>query len=400
MNGSGDTPLPVVVVAGEASGDLLGGALLAQLKRRFPGLAVSGVGGPRMREQGLSGPYDVNDLSVIGLVEVIRRLPGLIRVFRYLTQLLREKKPRLLITIDLPDFNFLLAKRAKALGIPVIHYVSPQVWAWRSGRVDKIAALVDHLLVLFPFEVGIYAHTSLPVTFVGHPLVDQLKPWVDARKSLDKRREIRHALGIAEDEKVVVLLPGSRHSEVKRLLAIMLATYGELIKKGRRVRFLLAQADTLSDSVMDSLWPTDLAPSFKPLLTRPLLCRRGETYNLLVAADVALVASGTATLEAALVGTPMVVVYQVNRLTYEIGKRVIQVPFIALANLVAEGKVVEERIQGAASPTQLAEDLDQLLHNDQTVLTMQKGYEEIRKKLSQPLRHPIDVIEDYLTKAT
>ncbi|MBF0447158.1 MAG: lipid-A-disaccharide synthase [Magnetococcales bacterium] len=389
----------IVMVAGEASGDLLGGDLLGQLKTRFPTLNVWGVGGPRMQEQGLSGPYDVNDLSVIGLVEVIRRLPGLIRVFRYLTNLLKEKKPQLLITIDLPDFNFLLAARAKALGIPIVHYVSPQVWAWRSGRVNKIADLVDHLMVLFPFEAAIYSHTALPVSFVGHPLVEQLKPWMETRNNPEKKRELRRDLGILDHEKVVVLLPGSRHSEVKRLLAIMLATYEKVTKKGNCVRYVIAQADTLSGQEFESLWPTGLNSALTEESQKNILIRQGETHSLLAIADAALVASGTATLETALVGTPMVVIYRVNPLTYEIGKRVIRVPFIALANLVAERKLVHERIQEEANPEQLADDLDNLLNNVHEVEEMQAGYQTIRNKLSQPLRLPVEIVADMLTNA-
>ncbi|MBF0357420.1 MAG: lipid-A-disaccharide synthase [Magnetococcales bacterium] len=394
MNNS--NPLKIVMVAGEASGDLLGGDLISHLKDRSKDLEIYGVGGPKMQEQGVTGPYDVNDLSVIGIVEVIKRLPGLIRVFRYLTGLLREKKPNLLVTIDLPDFNFLLARQAKALGIPIIHYVSPQVWAWRSGRVDKIARLVDHLLVLFPFEAEIYAHTKMPVTFVGHPLVEKLAPWIKGRQTGVGSRDVRNSLAIRDEEKMVVLLPGSRHSEVKRLLAIMLATQSKVIGKGNRVRYVLAQAETISDETLNSLWPAESEVAGAEELRKSTLIRQGETYNLLMAADAAIVASGTATLETALLGTPMVVLYQVNQLTYEIGKRVIKVPFIALANLVAGRKLVHERIQAEANPTQLAEDLDQLLNSTKVIANIQDGYQEIREKLSHPTKTPADVIIDFL----
>ncbi len=387
----------IVMVAGEASGDLLGGDLLEQLRERFPNLEVSGVGGPKMRQQGLDGPYDVNDLSVIGLVEVFRRLPGLIKVFRYLTGLLRKKKPHVLITIDLPDFNFLLAGRAKALGIPIVHYVSPQVWAWRSGRVKKIARLVDHLLVLFPFEAAIYSDTGLPVTFVGHPLTQKLKPWIDGRGNEDEKQRIRRKLGVAEHEKMVVLLPGSRFGEIKRLLTIMLATYGKLVKKGHNVKYVLAQADTLSNEVVDSLWPTELDSVGERAANANIVVQKGATYDLLMAADAAMVASGTATLETALLGTPMVVLYRVNQLTYEIGRRVIKVPFISLANLVAERKLVNERIQSEANPDLLADDLEQLLNDSKVISDMEAGFREIREKLSCPVRRPVDVVAKFVT---
>lgn len=388
----------VVVVAGEASGDLLGGSLIHALKKQFPHLELSGVGGPHMKKEGLVTPYDVNDLSVIGLVEVVRHLPRLIQVFRYLVSLLQNHRPQLLITIDLPDFNFLLARRAKALNIPVIHYVSPQVWAWRSGRIEKIAGLVDHLLVLFPFEAKLYAHTSLPVTFVGHPLVERLVPWMRARKNPQQRRTIRNTLGVADHEKLVVLLPGSRYSEVKRLLGTMLATCVTLAKNEEAVRFVIAQADTLSDESMASLL-NDAQPACRPHKSSDLVgvCR-GKTYDLLVAADAALVASGTATLETALIGTPMTVLYKVNPITYAIGKRVIQVPSITLANLVAECRLVREYIQHEATPDRLSDELSLLLNNDQAISDMTGGFQKIRDALSSPHRQPCEVISDFLAR--
>ncbi|MBF0444209.1 MAG: lipid-A-disaccharide synthase [Magnetococcales bacterium] len=396
-------PLPpqnIVIVAGEASGDLLGGALLAQLKQRHPNLAFAGVGGPRMQEQGLKGPYDVNDLSVIGIVEVIKHLPGLIRVFKYLTALLRDNKPQLLVTIDLPDFNFFLAGRAKALGIPIVHYVSPQVWAWRSGRIKKIARLVNHLMVLFPFETTIYSHTKLPVTFVGHPLVEQMQPWCEKRDAGIESKVVRKSLGVGEDEKLLVILPGSRQSELKLLLPTMLETFNQLYKKNNKIRCVLAQADTISDTKMDSVWPTDIELPGVQALKKTILVRKSETYSLLMAADAALVASGTATLETALLGTPMVVMYRFNKLTYELGRRIIKVPYFALANLVAEKKLVDERLQDAANPTQLAKDLDEILNNDKVVAQIDEGYRELRAKLSHPSRLPVDVITDFLSESS
>ncbi|MBF0323167.1 MAG: lipid-A-disaccharide synthase, partial [Magnetococcales bacterium] len=295
--------MKILLVAGEASGDLLGADLLAGLQVRFPDLVALGVGGPRMRRQGLQTPYDVNDLSVIGLFEVVRHLPRMFQVFRYLTGLLRRERPDLLVTIDLPDFNFVLAGQAKRLGVPVIHYVSPQVWAWRPGRVHRVARLVDHLLVLFPFEPRYYAGTGLPVTFVGHPLVRQVK-------THRSREEVRQQLGISPDEPMVTLLPGSRDSEIARLLPIMLQTCQQVVRSEPRCRFALAMAETLSRTDIQTHWPgdTNLAVSI----------HQGMTLDLLAATDVALVASGTVTLEAALLSTPMVVIYRVNRFTYEI----------------------------------------------------------------------------------
>ncbi|MBF0185330.1 MAG: lipid-A-disaccharide synthase [Magnetococcales bacterium] len=384
-------PETVMMVAGEASGDLLGGALLAALRERLPDLRVIGVGGQRMRAQGLQSDYDVNDLSVIGLVEVIRRLPRLWQVMAYLTRLLRQEGPALLITIDLPDFNFMLARRAKALGIRVIHYVSPQVWAWRAGRVNKIARSIDHLLVLFPFEIAVYAHTKLPVTFVGHPLT-QLAV---ARHG---REEMRARLGLRQEEKLVVLLPGSRHGELHRLLLPMLATCQALHGRLPSLRFVIALADTLTVTDLAACWPAEMVGS-QPGRVR-VDWRQGDTYSLLAAADAALVASGTATLEAALLGAPMVVVYRVNRMTYEIGRRVIRVPYISLANLVAGYGLVTERIQREVQAARLADDLQALLTDEERVSHLRAGYAEVRASLAHADRHPVDVVLEMLGKSS
>lgn len=402
----------VMMVAGEASGDLLGGTLLAALLPRFPQLSIIGVGGERMRSHGLQGQYDINDLSVVGLVEVIQCFPRLRKVFLHLTHLLEVERPKLLITIDLPDFNFMLAKRAKKLGIPVVHYVGPQVWAWRRGRIKHISTLLNHLMVLFPFEPTIYAKTPLPVTFVGHPLVELLKP--PAGNEDDRQNNpiasavlLRRSLGLTAGEKLLVLLPGSRHGEVQRLLPTMVETCQRIRKEQPGVRFVLALADSLSEQDVQARL-SEVSRTIGPEVTGPevggsgqegmaeIIIRQGQTHALLAVADVALVASGTATLETALIGTPMVVVYRVNRLTYEIGRRLIQVPYISLANLVAGYGLVSERIQDEAEAGLLAADLLHLLTNAQAVEKMRGGFAKIRQQLSQPSRQAADVIADFL----
>ncbi|MBF0425776.1 MAG: lipid-A-disaccharide synthase [Magnetococcales bacterium] len=377
--------MKLLLVAGEASGDLLGADLLAGLRQRFPHLQAMGVGGPRLRQQGLQSLFDVNDLAIIGLVEVVRRLPRLARVFRHLVELLRNERPDVLITIDLPDFNLVLAGQAKRMGIPVIHYVTPQVWAWRPGRVQRIAQRVDHLLVLFPFEPQYYVGTGLPVTFVGHPLVKQIAN----RRS---REEVRSTLGLTPGEPVLALLPGSRSGEIARLLPTMAETCRRIASLLPECRFVLAQAETLSREILDRHWPSDSPPA--------VIVRQGMTHDLLAAADVALVASGTATLEAALLATPMVVVYRTNRLTYEIGRRIIRVPFISLANLVAGEGIVPERIQDAAEPERLSADLLPLLIDPQANQRMRHALSIVGTLLSTPERSAVDVVADFLQART
>ncbi|MBF0261066.1 MAG: lipid-A-disaccharide synthase [Magnetococcales bacterium] len=379
----------IMLIAGESSGDHLAGALLADLKRHFPDLESFGVGGARMEEAGFCSLCHLNELSVIGLVEVVRRLPTLIRRFRQLVAWMRERRPDLLITVDLPDFNFLLARRAQVLGIPRIHYVGPQVWAWRAGRVRKLAGLLDQLLVLFPFEVGVYADTCLPVTFVGHPL---------ARRPLPGGEEIariRLELGLAEHEKLLVLLPGSRLGEIRRHLGVMVEASRRVIEETGSVRCVIALADTLSESDLALAVARELDPGTRLFFGR-IPVRQGMTRLLLAAADAALVASGTATLEAALVGAPMSVMYRVNRLTYEIGRRVIRVPHIALPNLVLGRGLVPERIQSEATPERLAGDARLLLFDGVSAARQKAGFDEIRAHLAQPLSPPVAVVLNWL----
>ncbi|MBF0342120.1 MAG: lipid-A-disaccharide synthase [Magnetococcales bacterium] len=381
----------LMLVAGEASGDNLGAGLLQALRSRHPDLEARGVGGSRMIAQGFSSLCDLNELSVIGLVEVVRRLPGLIRRHRQLTNMLDSWRPDLLITIDLPDFNFLLARRAKALGIGRIHYVGPQVWAWRAGRVGKLARLLDHLLVLFPFEEDVYAGSGLPVTFVGHPLAQRPLPEVAER--LATRRE----LGLAEGERLLLLLPGSRLGEIRRHLGVMVAACRRVAALGG-VRCVLAVADTLTPEDLAEVMRQEPDPEVRAFFPRIEL-RQGMTGRLLTVADAAMASSGTVTLEAALSGTPMTVLYRVNRLTYEIGRRVIRVSHIALPNLVAGWTLVPERIQHEANPELLAADVQGLLFDGVSAERQRTGFREIRARLAQPVKSPAEVVSEFLGRA-
>ncbi|MBF0212657.1 MAG: lipid-A-disaccharide synthase [Magnetococcales bacterium] len=378
--------LRIMMVAGEASGDHLGAALLADLRQRFPDLESFGVGGVRMIAQGFDSCCDLNELSVIGLVEVVRRLPRLVARHRQLVAMMETRRPDLLITIDLPDFNFRLARQAKRLGITRIHYVGPQVWAWRSGRVTQLAGLLDQLLVLFPFEVESYTGSGLPVTFVGHPLATRPLP------SEAERQEIRRELGLVAGERLVLLLPGSRLGEIRRHLGVMVDAARRVVDKCEpdTVRVLLAVADTLDRT---SLEASIAEESFE---TRAFFdrigWRQGMTGRLLAAADAAMAASGTVTLEAALIGTPMTVMYRVNRLTYEIGRRVIRVAHIALPNLVAGRTLVPERIQQEATPERLAGDILALLEDGVSARAQRLGFAELRTRLAVPERPAGDVV--------
>ncbi|GAB0056361.1 Lipid-A-disaccharide synthase [Candidatus Magnetaquicoccaceae bacterium FCR-1] len=384
-----ERPPRIMLIAGESSGDHLAGALLADLKAHFPDLESFGVGGARMEESGFRSLCHLNELSVIGLVEVVRRLPTLIRRFRQLVAWMRERRPDLLITVDLPDFNFLLARRARVLGIPRIHYVGPQVWAWRAGRVRKLARLLDQLLVLFPFEVSAYANTSLPVTFVGHPLARRTLPGVA------EIGRVRREAGVAADEKLLLLLPGSRLGEIRRHLGVMVEASRRVVEGQSQVRCVLALADTLNEADLAAVMAQVNEPATRAFFAR-IAVRCGQTRLLLAAADAALVASGTATLEAALAGAPMSVMYRVNRLTYEIGRRVVRVSHIALPNLVLGRGLVPERIQSEATPERLAEDARLLLFDGVSAARQKVGFDEIRARLAQPLSLPVEVVLNWL----
>ncbi|MBF0625786.1 MAG: lipid-A-disaccharide synthase [Magnetococcales bacterium] len=373
--------LRLLLVAGEASGDWLGADLLEGLRRRFPDLQAQGVGGPRMAAQGQIQLCDGAPLAIIGLSEALRRLPRVLAIRRRLLAQLREQPPDLLITIDLPDFNFSLARVARRLGIPVVHYVSPQVWAWRRGRVRRIARLLDHLLVVLPFEPAIYAGTGLPVTFVGHPLVDRVR-------SRSDRATVRRELEVADAAPLVALLPGSRVGEWSRLLPIFLEAARLLEQRITGVRFVLARADSISDRQRQALWP--------PGDHGRILERQGRTWDLVAAADVALVASGTATLETALLGTPMVVAYRVGAFNYQVGKRLIDVPFIALPNLVAGRGLAPERIQHQATPGRLAADLEHLLNDAEAAAAMRVGFAEVKRQLLPPAGGAAAVVAELL----
>ncbi|MBF0622041.1 MAG: lipid-A-disaccharide synthase [Magnetococcales bacterium] len=374
--------MKLMIVAGESSGDYLGANLISGLQARFNGLEIIGMGGPKMAAAGLHSPFDVNDISVIGLAEVIKRLPRIIRVFNHLKNQLKKEKPTLLVTIDLPDFNLRLAKEARKLGIPVVHYVSPQVWAWRKNRIYSIAKRVNHLLALFPFEPEMYKPTGLPVTFVGHPLVDLVKDHGDPLK-------VRHALSIADDAQLVTLLPGSRQSELKRLLPVMVASAERIHQKHGHVRFVLAQADTVTLADLDhAAGAAGLPDWIEPI--------GHKTYDLLGASDAALVASGTATLETALIQTPMVVIYRVNAITYQIGLRIVKIPFFSLANLVAGKQVVPERLQHEANPEMIAEDLLNILESKEKSQEIRNNLQAVTQQLSNPQRTAVDVVSDWL----
>ncbi|MFZ3204022.1 MAG: lipid-A-disaccharide synthase [Pseudomonas sp.] len=354
--------LRVALVAGEASGDILGAGLMQALKARHPQIEFIGVGGPLMQAEGLSAYFPMERLAVMGLVEVLGRLPELLARRRRLIKTLIDAKPDVFIGIDAPDFNLGLELKLRRAGIKTVHYVSPSVWAWRQKRVLKIRDACDLMLCLFPFEAQFYDAHQVPVRFVGHPLADAIPLQAD-------RAAAREALDLPQDSTVVALFPGSRGGEVARLGELFLDTAVRLRTLRPGIRFVLPCASPERRVQLEQmLVGRDL----------PLTLLDGRSHDALAACDAVLIASGTATLEALLYKRPMVVAYKVAPLTYLILKRLVSSAYISLPNLLAERLLVPELIQDAATPEALAQALSPLL-NDGEVQT--EGFDVIHRAL-------------------
>lgn len=330
------------MVAGETSGDLLAGLLMGGMKARWPDMQAAGIGGPRMAAQGFEAWWPHDKLAVRGYVEVLRHYRGISRIREQLAERLLQQRPDAFIGVDAPDFNLGLEARLKAAGIKAIHFVCPSIWAWRGNRVKKIAASTDHVLCLFPFEPELLRSHGIAATYVGHPLADAIPLQAP-------RAAARAALGLPEQAPVVAVLPGSRRSEIAMIAPVFLQTVALLARQRPDLRFVLPVVPGLRALV-------------EPLLRQhapdtPLTLLDGRSHEALAACDVTLIASGTATLEAALFKRPMVIAYRMNGLTWQLMKRMAYQPWVGLPNILCRDFVVPERIQEAAQPATLAADV-------------------------------------------
>ncbi len=340
----------VMICAGEASSDLHACDVISALRRRAPDVALFGMGGPGMRALGFEAAVRAEEVSVAGLTEVFWALPRLWGCLRRLERLAAARRPVAALLLDLPDFNLRLARRLKRLGIRVVYYISPQVWAWRQGRVKQIRAYVDAMLVILPFEEDFYRRRGIAARFVGHPLVQQHGRAPDAAA----RKAAREGLQLGA-ELCVAVLPGSRHKELQRHLPTMLAAMQQLHQRLQRpIQVLLPVAPTLDWEAVQRLLP----PAVAGLSLRRL---RGQACEALLAADVAVVCSGTATLQAALMGRPMVVVYKVSALTFVLLRLLVRLPHVALVNLIAGRRLVPELLQGNFTAAKVVNQLQALL---------------------------------------
>ncbi|MGA6098964.1 lipid-A-disaccharide synthase [Stutzerimonas marianensis] len=342
-------PLTVALVAGEASGDILGSGLMEALKALRPDVQFIGIGGPRMEALGMQSYFPQERLAVMGLVEVLGRLPELLARRKRLVQTLLDARPDVFIGIDAPDFNLDLAMKLRRGGIRTVHYVSPSVWAWRQKRVLKIRDACDLMLTLFPFEAKFYEAHQVPVRFVGHPLADTIPLEAD-------REAARAALGLPLAGPVVALMPGSRAGEVGRLGGSFLAAAERLRSMRPGIRFVLPCASAQRREQIEQLLANrDL----------PVTLIDGRSHDALAACDAVLIASGTATLEALLYKRPMVVAYRVAPLTFQILKRMVKSPYISLPNLLAQRPLVPELLQDEATPEAMAQQIASLLDSGQ-----------------------------------
>lgn len=358
-----------MIIAGEASGDLHGANLVRAMQRQVPSLRFCGMGGTELHRAGVELLCDAAKLAVVGAVEVLSHLGDILRARRALIERLRNTRPALLILIDYPDFNLLLARTAKQLGIPVFYYISPQVWAWRSGRVRTIKRLTDRVAVILPFEQAFYARHGMHVDFVGHPLMDSVHP----SQSPDQFKAQR---GIDPSQPVVGLLPGSRRKEVTALLPDFLAAAGRIAAVHPQTTFLLPQAPTISRSLLEQ---HGLAKWQQRLDIRVIT---DDRYAMMAACDAALAASGTVTLELAILGTPTVAAYRTSPHTYWLGRLLIRnLRYFTLINLIGERAILPELLQDAVTPERMAQEVITLLDNEQARAEMLAAMTEVRQRL-------------------
>jgi lipid-A-disaccharide synthase len=349
----------ILIIAGEASGDLHGANLVREIKQQDRSIVFFGVGSRQMADSGVKLLADASEISVVGATEVLTHLRPIYRVFSRLKRFLAEDRPDLLILIDFPDFNIMLGKRAKKIGIPVLYYISPQVWAWRKNRIYEIARLVEAMVVVFPFEVELYKRAGVDVRFVGHPLTDIVQ-------SPYNQVEAKEQFGLDPAKRIIAILPGSRKKEISSLLPDMLSAAEILNRRFNDIQYILPVAPTLSQ---------DFIRTFITRSEVPVTITDGRVYDVLRASDVALVTSGTATLETGLMAVPMVIVYRISALSYFIGSLFINVDHIGLVNIVAGKRIVPELIQHDATPGKMADALE-------TLIIDQDNYQNIRSQLT------------------
>lgn len=364
----------IMIVAGEASGELHGAGVVAALRARRPEIDILGIGGDRMKQAGCELVYHIERFSVMGLTEVVRHLPFVRRALRRLDGILESRRPDALILIDYPDFNLRLARKARSRGIPVLYYISPQVWAWRARRIHNIVKLVDCMAVVFPFEVELYEKAGGKVVFVGHPLLEVLE-------SRQTRADFCAGAGLDSDRPIIGMLPGSRTMEVERMLPAMVGTLRTVQRDLPGVQGVIGLAPTVSRSGLAACL-TGKAGLEECARSVPVV--ENSTYEVMNHADLLLVTSGTATLESACFGTPLLVLYRLSRLSWWIARRLVNVPDIGLVNVVAGRRIAPEFLQDEVDPNVLSPVVLDLLRESEKRRAMTRELREVRDRLGTP----------------
>ncbi|MDF2867379.1 MAG: lpxB [Gammaproteobacteria bacterium] len=355
----------ILIVAGEASGDLHGAKLVREIRQDNPLCSFVGIGGTQLAAAGMEIIVNSDQLAVVGLSEVLAHLSVILGALKEVKQAMLNQRPDLVILIDFPDFNFRVAKTAKKLGIKVLYYISPQLWAWRSGRIKTIKRYVDHMAVVFPFEVSLYQSKHVPVTFVGHPLTNSVASTLSIS-------DARQAFNLQPHQYSIALIPGSRKAEIHRLLPVMLATAKLLKMKYPDIQFILPIAPSIAE---------DMLEPYLAQLDFEIKVVKQRIYDVMQACNAAITASGTVTLEAALMELPIVVIYKISWFSYQLAKLLINIPYISLTNIVAEQRVVPELIQAAANPEKIAGEIDKILQDTSYALRIKAELAKIKAKL-------------------
>ena len=378
----------IALVAGEASGDLLGSHLIEALKQSLPNVRFIGIGGPKMQSAGMEIMFPMEKLSVFGFIDALLHLREILSIRNKLKSFLLATPPDLFIGIDAPDFNLDLERVLKQRGIPTVHYVSPSLWAWRGERIHKIKLAASRVLTLFPFEAEIYENAGIPVTYVGHPLADMLP-------EAPKRDLMREQMRIQKQSKVFAFLPGSRKSEVRYLAATYIETARQILIKEPKAQFLVPLASRETRTIFeDTLWKLEAQEL-------PITMLFGHAHDAMIAADGVLVASGTATLEAALLKRPMVITYKMLPLTFWLSKRTAYLPYVGLPNVLAGKFVVPEILQDDATPENLAQALLNLVGDKNAVAELEILFGHFHAQLKQNTAHKAaQAILPYLTDLT
>jgi len=358
-------PIPLLLSAGEASGDMYAARLAAALKQRLD-VQLFGMGGPQMRAAGVEIVTDYSEVAVVGITEIVQHLPSLLRAMDRLVVAAEKRRPALAILTDFPGFHLRLARKLKPKGIRNVYYICPQFWAWRPWRANLVRRRFAKALCIFPFEEKFFSDAGVPTKFIGHPLVGAVQATKD-------RKQFCEELGLDASRSIVTLLPGSRSGELAHHLPVLREACAQI--NGRvPAQFVIAAARAQDVEQLKAGWPTGLV----------VRVVEGETYNALAAANAAIVSSGTATVETALLNVPMVVIYRVSPLTATLAKPLVRTPYFAMVNLIAEKKVVPELVQGDFTPERVAQETLQLLQEPNAREAQRRGLEEVRKRLGPP----------------